>query len=264
MSQNHKQVEPKKNLCQNRHMISRMLRAGLVVAVAIVALPVVAFAQHTSPNYEVDEIFIGSGGELEMCSDGYCAQGSAGGTGGQASSDKYGIMAGFGSPDEPTLSVAVTGSTLIDMGVLNISGTAAASTSFTVASYLSEGYVVRVLGTSPTNVSGAGTHSLTALNAPNESVPGTEQFGINLVANSNPGIGVNPIQQPDSSFSYGMPEIGYDQPDYFKYVDGDVVAKSEQASGQTDYTMSIIANIATSTPGGRYRTTLVIQAIATF
>lgn len=235
-----------------------------MVAVAIVALPVVAFAQHTSPNYEVDEIFIGSGGELEMCSDGYCAQGSAGGTGGQASSNKYGIMAGFGSPDEPTLSVAITGNTLIDLGVLSISGTSASSTSFTVASYLSDGYVVRVLGSPPKNETGNGSRPLTALNAPNESVPGTEQFGINLVVNTNPGIGVNPVQEPDSSFSYGVPEIGYDQPDYFKYVDGDVIAKSAEESGQTSYTMSIIANIGTSTPGGRYRTTLVIQAIATF
>ncbi len=240
-----------------------MIRAGVVVAVAVLALPAVALAQHTSPNFEIDEIFIGSGGELEACSAGYCSQQSAGGTGGQASGNNYGIMAGFGAPDEPTLSVAITGSTLIDLGVLNVSGTAAASTGFTVASYLSDGYVVRVLGTPPRNVSGT-THTLTALNAPNESTPGTEQFGINLVANSNPGIGASPVQQPDSSFSYGIPSIGYDQADYFKYVDGDIIAESTEESGQTDYTMSIIANIATSTRGGRYQTVLVIQAIATF
>lgn len=245
-------------------MVTRFLRAGIVLLLVVCALPAVAHAQLSSPGYHVDEIFVGSGGELELCGDEYCAYGSAGGTGGEASSDGYGIMAGFGSPDEPTLSLAVTGNTLIDLGVLNVSGTAAASTSFTVASYLSNGYVVRIMGSPPTNVSGAGTHSLTPLNAPNESQPGTEQFGLNLVANSNPGIGASPVQQPDNSFSYGVPEIGYDQENHFKYVDGDVVAKSTEASGQTDFTASIIANIATSTPGGRYRTTLVIQAIATF
>lgn len=248
----------------NNHMHSRVVRAGVVLLLAVFALPAVAHAQYNSPNYQIDEIMIGTGGDPELCGDEYCAQQSVGGSGGQASSNNYGIMAGFGSPDEPTLSVAITGNTLIDLGVLSISGTAAASTSFTVASYLSEGYVVRVMGSAPTNTSGPGTHSLTALNAPNESVPGTEQFGINLVANTTPGIGANPVQQPDSSFSYGEPEIGYDQPDFFKYVNGDVVAKSTQESGQTAYTMSVIANIANSTPGGRYRTTLVIQAIATF
>lgn len=245
-------------------MLSRIVRAGLVVGVAILAMPALALAQHASPNYNVDEIFIGSGGELEACSAGFCSHQSAGGTGGQASGTGYGIMAGFGTPDEPTLSVAITGNTLIDLGVLNESGTAAASTSFTVASYLSDGYVVRVMGNPPRNLTGTGTHTMMGLNAPNESQPGTEQFGINLVANTNPGIGASPVQRPDSSFSYGVPEIGYDQPDYFKYVDGDVIAKSLEESGQTDYTMSIIANIATSTPGGRYQTTLVIQAIATF
>lgn len=245
-------------------MLTRVVRAGLILVLALVAMPALAHAQHSSPNYEIDEIFIGSGGEVEMCGDEFCAQGSAGGTGGQAESTGYGVMAGFGSPDEPTLSVAITGDTLIDLGVLNISGTSAASTSFTVSSYLSDGYVVRVMGNPPTNITGSGTHALTPLNAPNQSNPGEEQFGINLVANSNPGIGVNPVQQPDSTFSYGAPTTSYSQSDHFMYIDGDTIAQSTSESGQTDYTMSIIANIATSTPGGRYQTTLVIQAVATF
>ncbi len=230
---------------------------------ALLAMPVLAHAQLESPNYQIDEVFIGSGGELEACSDEFCAQQSAGGTGGSSSSDNYGILAGFSSPDEPTLSIIVSNN-LIDLGVLNNSSTAAASANFSVSNYLSDGYVVRVLGNSPTNVSGPGTHSLTALNSPNPSTPGTEQFGINLVANTTPGIGTNPIQQPDSSFSYGEPAVGYDQADYFKYVDGDIIAESSRESGQTDFTMSIIANIATTTPGGRYQTVLVVQAIATF
>lgn len=244
-------------------MNSRVVRAGLGVFIALLAMPVIAHAQHTSPNYEVDEVFIGSGGELEACSGQYCSQQSAGGTGGQTSSNGYGIMAGFGSPDEPTLSLIVSNNT-IDLGVLNTSGTGAASANFSVSNYLSDGYVVRIHGSSPTNVTGPGTYSLTSLNSPNPSTPGTEQFGINLVANTTPGIGANPIQQPDSDFSHGVPAVGYDQEDYFKYVNGDIIAESDRESGQTDYTMSIIANIATVTPGGRYKTVLVVQAIATF
>lgn len=241
----------------------RVVRAGLAVFIAMLMLPVIAHAQHTSPKYQIDEVFIGSGGELEACSDDYCSQQSAGGTGGQASSDKYGIMAGFGTPDEPTLSLVVTNNS-IDLGVLNESSTGAASANFSVSNYLSDGYVVRVMGNPPTNHSGPGTHALTALNSPNPSTPGTEQFGINLVANSTPGIGANPVQQPDNEFSYGQPSIGYNQEDMYKYIDGDIIAESTQESGQTDYTMSIIANVSTVTPGGRYRTVLVVQAIATF
>lgn len=237
---------------------------GVVLGLTLLAVPAVSYAQFTSPSYSVDEVFIGSGGELDACSDEYCAQQSLGGTGGATASDSYGIMAGFVTPDESTLSVAVTGTILVDLGILSDSSTAAASTSFTVASYLSSGYVVRILGSPPTNISGDRSHVLTPLNSPNESQPGTEQFGINLVANTTPGIGASPVQEPDSSFSYGQPTTPYNQPNYFKYEDGDIIAESDEESGQTNYTMSIMANIATSTPGGQYRTVLVVQAIATF
>lgn len=244
-------------------MISRTFRAGVFVALAIMAMPAVAIAQMDSPNYSVDEVFIGSGGELEACSSTYCSKQSAGGTGGQANSTNYGILAGFGTPDEPTLSVVVDGG-LVDLGVLNESSTAAASIGFSVSNYLSDGYVVKVHGSPPTNKTGSGTRALTALSSSNPSAQGVEQFGINLVANTAPGIGVNPVQQPDSSFSYGVPATGYDQSDHFKYVDGEIIAESDQESGLTEYTMSIIANTATYTPGGRYTTVLVVQAIATF
>lgn len=245
-------------------MLRNLARGLIVIVLAVFALPAIAYAQYTSNNYSIDEIMIGTGGDPELCSDSYCAQQSAGGTAvGEANSDNYGILAGFGSPEEPTLSVIVSNN-IIDLGVLSISSTGAATANFSVSNYLSSGYIVRINGSPPTNVSGDAIHALTALNSPNPSQVGTEQFGINLKANTTPGIGAEPVQQPDSSFSYGAPAIGYDQADYFKYEDGDIVAESNQETGQTDYTISIIANIATSTPGGRYRTTLVVQAIATF
>ncbi len=244
-------------------MIRSVFRAGLVLALLVLSVPAFASAQFTSPGYEIDEIFLGSGGELDACSDDFCADQSLGGVSGNVSSPNYILEGGFGTPGEPSIAVTVSNTT-VDLGVLNISGTAAASSNFTVTSYLTAGYIVRINGNPPTNSTGLGTHSLTPLNAPNPSIPGEEQFGINLVANSEPGIGANPVQYPDDTFAYGEPEIGYDQEDYFKYVSGDIVAKSEVETGQTYYTMSIIANIAANTPGGRYQTVLVVQAIATF
>lgn len=243
-------------------MISRFIRAIVVVALAVMAMPALAYAQLESPNYSLEEMMIGTGGDPELCSDSFCAQQSAGSlVGGNASSNGYGIQAGFGNSDEPTLVVAVTNN-FVDLGVLNTSSPAAASANFSTSSYLSNGYVVRVHGNPPSNSSGG--HTLDAMDGAGGSVPGVEQFGINLVANSTPGIGANPVQVPDSSFSYGAPTIAYGQEDVFKYEDGDIIAESTTETGQTNYTMSIIANVANSTPGGRYRTVLVVQAIAMF
>lgn len=244
-------------------MFKRFGRAGVILALVLLGVPAVAHAQLSSPSYELEEIFVGHGGDPELCSDDYCAQQSLGGTSGSVESSQYGILAGFGTPDEPTLSISIS-NYLVDLGVLNTSGTAAESANFAISSYLSSGYVVRINGQTPTNVSGAGTHSLDAMDGAGGSIPGVEQFGINLRANTNPGIGTNPVQYPDSSFSYGTPTTAYNQVDIFKYEDGDIIAESTQETGQTQYTMSIIANVANSTPGGQYQTVLVIQAIATF
>lgn len=232
-----------------------------MLALCLFALPTIANAQLSSPGYQLEEMMIGTGGDPELCSDSYCAQQSSGGTGGQASSNGYGIQAGFGTPDEPTLVVVVTNNA-VDLGVLNSSSPSAASVNFSVSSYLSGGYIVRVHGESPTNNSNG--HFLDPMDGAGGSIPGVEQFGINLVANSNPGIGANPVQQPSGDFAYGTPTTAYNQEDVFKYEDGDTIAESGEETGQTDYTMSIIANVANSTPGGRYQTILVIQAIASF
>jgi hypothetical protein len=241
-----------------------MARVGLVLGLVLLAIPAFASAQYTSTDYKIDEIFIGGGGELDACGTDFCADQILGGlaTGDTASTD-FQAQGGFGTPGEPTLEMIVT-NYIIDLGVLNTSGTAAASSNFSVSNYLSNGYVVKIYGDTPTNLTGAGTHALTALNSPSASTPGTEQFGINLVANATPGIGANPSQVPDNTFSFGEAATGYDTPDYFKYVDEDIIAESNQSTGITDFTISIIANVATSTPGGQYVTTLVVQAIATF
>lgn len=244
-------------------MKSRIARLGVLTALLVLAVPAISYAQHTSPSFRIDEVFIGGGGEIDACSDDYCADQSLGGTAvGDTSSDNFQTGGGFGTPGEPALSVSVS-NYLIDLGVLNTSGTAAASANFAVSNYLTSGYVIKIYGSPPTNVSNT-SHSLTALNSPSLSQPGTEQFGVNLVANSNPGIGANPTLAPDETFSFGQAAPGYNTEDHFKYEDGDIVALSERESGETGYTISIIANISNATPGGRYKAVLVVQAIATF
>ncbi len=253
-------------------MYTRVARAGLLLALALLSLPAIAHAQFVSPDYEINEIFIGGGGELEACGTDYCSRQTLGETAvGATGSNDFSAQAGFNTTDTEVLEVSVS-NTSIDLGVLNTSSTAAASANFSVKNYLSNGYIVRIYGDPPTNHTGPGTASLDPLNSPSLSQTATEQFGINLVANTNPGIGIDPkhVPGPDDPeylappFGFGYAAAGYDTEDYFKYVDGDVVAQSDSSSGQTNFTISMIANVATSTPGGQYVTTLVVQAIATF
>jgi hypothetical protein len=96
------------------------------------------------------------------------------------------------------------------------------------------------------------------------SEPGVEQFGINLVDNSLPDVGADPVQVPDGTFSFGTAIAGYDTANLFKFLDDDAIAMSPKSSGQTNYTLSMIANIARETPAGQYGGRLNLQVIPTF
>jgi hypothetical protein len=77
-------------------------------------------------------------------------------------------------------------------------------------------------------------------------------------------LGANPVQVPDSTFSFGTVASGYDTPCQFKYVNGDTIAQSAKSSGETDYTISYIVNINNVTPGGTYTMNHVLVATSTF
>jgi hypothetical protein len=162
--------------------------------------------------------------------------------------------ASFGpiTPDVPTLEVIVAaGPEPSHLGVLTTEQTATKTMTVKVRSYLSNGYFLQIAGKAPT-YSG---HSLTALGSPTAAAPGTEQFGINAVANTSPAnFGADPVQVPSSEFSYGTVEPNYSTPNLYMYQPGGTVARSLVASGQTDYTISMIINVANNTPAGLYST----------
>jgi hypothetical protein len=94
---------------------------------------------------------------------------------------------------------------------------------------------------------------------------GTEQFGINLRANTSPTtFGADPSQSPDSSFSYGYAAPGYDTPNQYKFAKNDVIAKSDKSSGQTDFTISYIYNISALSTAGQYVFNQDLVVVATF
>jgi hypothetical protein len=242
----------------------RRIIGGLVVAcLSLVVVSGTALAaQSSSNNYQVNEVFFGNGGELNACSDNFCSRQSAGETAvGNTSSNNYQAQGGFNTSDEPLLEVYVNGGTY-DLGILDTADVKSVAPTFIIRNYLSNGYVVHITGNAPTNNSGG--HSLQAMTVASPSQPGAEQFGLNVVANSDPSAGADPQQIPDSSFGFGIAETGYDTPNYFKFVDGDIIASSPKSSGTTLYTMTAIANISPATPGGAYGGSLSVVVVPTF
>lgn len=244
-------------------MPKKLLALGVCAGVLIIGSASSVLAQSASPTYKVEETFFGTGGELDASSPQYRAKQAAGEmTVGNSASFSYQFQGGFNTSDIPLLEFAVNGG-VYDLGVLDVASTKSAVATFSIRNYLSSGYVVLASGLSPSTTSGT-THTLTSLTVPSSSVPGTEQFGINLVANTNPVVGAVPAQQPDTSFSFGSASPDYATANLFKFVSGDTVAFSPKSSGQTNYSLSMIANVARNTPAGQYGGRINMQVIPTF
>lgn len=232
----------------------------------------------SSSNYSVIEGEIGGNGQFNSSSSSYSINpnidngGSSLGDSavGNSGSTNYQTNSGFNTSAEPTLTMVVN-SAGVNIGVLSTSTAQTASTTFSVSNYTSSGYAVQIIGSPPTN-SG---HALTALATDTASIAGSEQFGINLRANTSPvSVGADPSQNPSSSFSYGVAGDGitgtfgvtrpYTIPNKYRYVSGETIASAPKSSGQTDYTISFLANQSNTTPGGTYTGSLAIVATGTF
>jgi hypothetical protein len=237
---------------------------GGIVSIVVLGLNPVAYAADAqSSNYSVDQVFMGAGGELNACSASYCAKQSAGEIAqGNTASNAFKAQAGFNTDRNPYLAFSVVGSST-DLGTISTAGTATASGTFAVKTYLAQGYVVTLASNPPTNLTGS--YTIAGLTAPSLPAIGTEQFGINLVANSNPIVfGAPPVQVPDNTFSFGTVAAGYGTTNNYKYVKGDPIASSSQSSGETDYTISFIYNISNLTADGTYVYNGVLVATSTY
>lgn len=235
---------------------------SLCLLSSIAYAPSVQAAQANSTNYGVSEVNFGSGGSLQSCSGQYCAKQSAGElVVGESGSANYSARGGANTNREPVLEMIVSG-TGIDLGVLDPGLTRSGTTTFSVRTFPASGYSVFVDGNTPRNKSNGNV--LAPISGGDISRPGTEQFGINLRQNTAPNVGADVQQIPDSTFASGAPATGYGTQDSFRYVGGEVIATSPKGSGQTNYTISAIANITTSTPSGSYGGRLVLIAVPTF
>jgi hypothetical protein len=242
-----------------------VLVASRVVCIVIILLatPALAFASglSSSSNYELGEAFFGAGGQLDACSSNYCSKNSVGEVAvGDAASANYQAHAGFNTDRTPYIQVTV-GTTNVDLGKLSPTTTKTTTAGFSVEAYLSHGYSVTNGSPPPTN----GAYTMQTPSTQTISVPGTEQFGINLVANTYPiSFGANPAYAPDNTFSFGQVGPFYDTANEYKYTQGDTIADSTASSSFTIYTISYIFNISNVTPGGTYSFNHVLIATGTY
>jgi hypothetical protein len=241
-----------------------MAAMGLVLLIGLgPSAPAAAFGLQSpsSTNYRVDQVYFGNGGALNNCSTSYCAKESSGElTVGNPQSTNYQAEAGFNVDREPYVQFIVN-SVSRDLGVLTPGTEATTTGTFSVKTYLAGGYVVQTVSDPPKN----GARFLNALASPTAPSTTTEQFGINLVANTSPtSFGAAPVQVPGSTFSFGAAATGYNTANLYKYVKNDTIASSQSSSGETDYTISYLLGINGATPGGQYTMNDVLVATSTF
>jgi len=249
----------------DRHIVSRWkqtLKSLLLSTLVCLLAPAIALADHSaSTNYQVNQTFFGSGGELNACSSNYCSKQSVGEiTAGNTSSSNFQAQGGFNTDRTPYIQFDVS-STSIGLGTLSPGTTKTATASFSVKAYLSHGYVVVNASDPPSN----NGYIMSAPSSPVASAVGIEQFGINLVANTSPTtFGANPSYIPDSTFSFGQVAGGYSTPNLYAYNKSDTVAFSTASSSATSFTISYIFNVSNVTPGGTYTMQHVLVATGTY
>lgn len=143
-----------------------------------------------------------------------------------------------------------------NMGTLDSSQTLVAHSQMAVGTNATGGFAITTNGT-PLS---AGTHIIDSPTTPTPSQPGTNQFGINLVANTDPAIG----NDPEGVWANALPTSGYGESNKYMYVPGDVVASSPAVSLMKKFTVSYIVNSSPDLRAGVYSTTITYIASGRF
>jgi hypothetical protein len=252
----------------------RWNRQLIVSVMALLCVPSVALAQvESSTSYSAVETELGAEGQLNSGSTSYSLKpgvDDGGAVLGQdtssanSKSTSYQTNAGYDTTAQPGLTFIVNTSN-VNLGTLSTALASTGTATFSVKDYTSSGYMVTMVGTTPIN----GSHAMTHLASDTASAAGSEQFGVNMVSNSSPvSVGANPVQMPSASFSFGVAGDGltnhYIQTGFYRFNSGEVVASSPKTSGETDYTMSFLANISNSTPGGTYQGNITLIATGSY
>jgi hypothetical protein len=143
----------------------------------------------------------------------------------------------------------------VNMGDFSTLRPSTGQTQIVIATNADNGYIINVLG----HTMASGINVIPSLNSPSVSIPGTSQFGINLRANSSPGVGENP-----GGNGAGTPSSDYNQPDRFAYVDGAIIASHNDVENFRKYTVSYLVNVNKDQSPGIYSSTFTYTAVGNF
>jgi len=144
---------------------------------------------------------------------------------------------------------------LIDLGEFSETQTKFAQAEMMAVTNAASGLSISISGTTLTS----GNNTITPLMPQASSSAGASQFGINLRANTSPGIGADAIGP-----GIATPSAAYNTPNQFRFQSGDVVASSTGPNDYRKFTISYIANIDNAQPPGVYATTISFICLANF
>lgn len=142
----------------------------------------------------------------------------------------------------------------IQLGELSKTNPNTATSQFSGSTNDPGGYSTFLAGRTMTS----GNKTILGLNPAQPSIPGTSQFGLNLVANSNPAIGQNP-----GGIGTMTPSSDYATPNLFKFSN-QVIASSPVSTNPNLLTVSYVVNVSNSQDPGIYSTTMTYIATAAF
>jgi hypothetical protein len=140
-------------------------------------------------------------------------------------------------------------------GEFTSSSASTVTTQFGAATNDPTGYNVFMNGQTLTS----GNEIITPLASTTASTPGTSQFGINLVSNTNPSVGSN-VGGP----GVGAPTANYRQQNRFRFVNGERIASAPLPAAFNRYTVTYVVNVSEEQAPGIYSSTLTYTAIASF
>ena len=235
--------------------------AGLLalLSLATFSLASAAYAESLrSSNFQIDESVVGGSGLIQSSSQNYSIDDSVGDTAvGNSASSNFQIESGSKTTNDPALSFQINNGSPT-FATFSPSNASVTSMTFQVSNYTSYGYVVQIIGSAPTS----GAHAISAMASTGPSQAGTEQFGINLVANTSPSsIGANPDH---GQFGFGSAATNYNTANNYRYVSGETIASAPKSSGITTYTISYIVNVNSRTPAGQYISNQTLVCTGTY
>lgn len=150
---------------------------------------------------------------------------------------------------------ATAAGSTVNLGTGTTTTTATGTSILAASTNGPSGYSITVSGATLTS----GGNQITALASGAASSVGTSQFGLNLVSNSTPAVGLAVTGSGTATAA-----LNYATANTFRYTTGDSVASVAGATNANTFTVSYIANINGLTPAGSYTTTLTYVATPNF